>query len=124
MKKRTVMLIMLALVCIMLSSCATMFTGDHDTVLIDSNPSGATVYIDGKMEGKTPLKTELKTDGSHFLRLELDGYQVGSGVIERHVKWGWQVVDLVISGGIGNVVDLIMPDGYKLDDYVCVQLNK
>ena len=41
---------------------------------IDSRPAGATVYIDGKQRGTTPLDLTL-TPGEHLLRLERLGYQ-------------------------------------------------
>ncbi len=44
------------------------------TMPIQSTPAGATVYIDNKMEGKTPLTRTLRS-GVHVVRLELDGFQ-------------------------------------------------
>ncbi len=41
---------------------------------IDSEPSGAKVYIDDVLKGKTPLEIEVEP-GRHILRLELEGYK-------------------------------------------------
>jgi hypothetical protein len=45
------------------------------TLLIDSRPSGAAVFVDGKMSGTTPLELSSVDAGSHALRIELPGYQ-------------------------------------------------
>jgi hypothetical protein len=42
---------------------------------VDSRPSGATVFVDGKPAGKTPVEVSSVDAGSHALRIELDGYQ-------------------------------------------------
>jgi hypothetical protein len=41
---------------------------------IASLPPGATVYIDGKEVGTTPLRVPAIDAGSHVVRLERDGY--------------------------------------------------
>lgn len=48
-----------------------MRTGD---VEISSNPSGATLYVDGKKVGVTPQKLEGVLVGIHEIRLEFEGY--------------------------------------------------
>ena len=42
---------------------------------ITSEPEGADVYLDDKLQGKTPLKQELSS-GSHVLRLAISGYKM------------------------------------------------
>jgi hypothetical protein len=49
-----------------------IFTGD---LSIESRPSGAAVYLDGKMVGTTPLQIRQADAGEHVVRLELDGYR-------------------------------------------------
>jgi hypothetical protein len=44
-------------------------------LVIDSRPSGANVFVDGKLAGRTPVEVSSVDAGSHALRLELDGYQ-------------------------------------------------
>lgn len=59
-----------------LSSCATLFTGTKDTIRFNSTPSGATIYIDGVEQCKTPctlqMKRSLNTTDAEF---KLDGYE-------------------------------------------------
>jgi len=48
------------------------FTGALNVV---SRPPGATVYLDGRLVGTTPLSLPSVTAGSHAIRLEHDGYR-------------------------------------------------
>jgi hypothetical protein len=45
------------------------------TVYIYSVPPGASVYLDNKLVGKTPIRDYTITLGKHDLRLEKEGYQ-------------------------------------------------
>jgi hypothetical protein len=51
------------------------------TVLVKSNPSAAEVYLSGVFKGITPLTLVKIPEGSHFIRVEKDGY----------TPWGQQV---------------------------------
>jgi hypothetical protein len=44
-------------------------------LVVDSRPPGASVFVDGKPAGKTPIEVSSVDAGSHALRIELDGYQ-------------------------------------------------
>jgi len=41
---------------------------------VDSDPSGANVYVDNKNIGKTPIKSYQLEPGSHTIKISLDGY--------------------------------------------------
>ena len=43
-------------------------------VLIDSQPSGASVTLDDRFEGLTPIEVEVRPDREHRVELFLDGY--------------------------------------------------
>jgi len=45
------------------------------SLAVESRPPGASVYLDGRRIGTTPLVLESAPTGSHALRLELDGYR-------------------------------------------------
>lgn len=45
---------------ILMTSCATVFSGSRQRVVIDSNVPQSEVRIDGEMAGVTPLATKLK----------------------------------------------------------------
>ena len=42
---------------------------------VDSRPTGARVFLDGKLIGTTPLSVNAVAAGDHAIRLELDGYR-------------------------------------------------
>lgn len=111
---KRIVLLFIGLACLLaLSSCATLFTKGVATIPVTSNVSDAEVYVNGAFMGVTPLELELKTKDSYKIDVSKDGYNTQTFQVTKHLKWGWQVLDLA-TYGIGNVVDLIMADGYYL----------
>lgn len=47
----------------------------NDTLRVISDPSGATVYIDGSEVGKTPFSSSAVTPGDYELKITLPGYE-------------------------------------------------
>ena len=45
------------------------------SLMVDSRPAGARVFVDGKLVGTTPLLLDAVDVGDHGVRLELDGFQ-------------------------------------------------
>jgi serine/threonine protein kinase len=45
------------------------------SLTVESRPAGASVYLDGRRMGTTPLVLDAAPTGPHALRLELDGYR-------------------------------------------------
>ena len=59
-----------------LSSCATLFTGTKDSIAFNSNPSGATIYIDGVEQCKTPCTLKItRSINDTDVEYKLDGYE-------------------------------------------------
>ena len=54
---------------------ATGATRVQGSLSIDSNVSGASVYVDGKRVGTTPLKESALSPGQHVVLVEAPGYQ-------------------------------------------------
>lgn len=54
---------------------------------INSNPQGATVYVDGHQIGKTPVSTDFTYYGTRNIRLEMDNYQTLS--VKQKVRPPW-----------------------------------
>jgi len=60
---------------IILTGCATVFTGSTDKVSIYSYPEGAKVHIDGYYKGKTPCTINLERDyATKYARIEHPPY--------------------------------------------------
>ena len=78
-------LIGLILICTIVSSCAT-----STKINISTNVPAATVVIDGKMLGETPLTSvELKNkSGSYHITIEKEGYKTYNGLLWKEFKKG------------------------------------
>lgn len=57
---------------LLLSSCASIFTGPKRNVLFESNPSGAKVYVNGMEQCVAPCNIKVKNNDRVDFRL--DGY--------------------------------------------------
>lgn len=54
---------------------ATIFSGTNQSIAIDSEPSGAKVYVDGQLRGVTPMSIMMnKSVSSHDIRVQKEGY--------------------------------------------------
>jgi len=57
------------------SSAPARNVGFAGSVLVESRPTAARVFVDGKEVGRTPLLLPDVRAGSHVVRLELDGHR-------------------------------------------------
>lgn len=68
--------ILLAATMLFMTSCATLFTGTKDRITFNSTPSGATIYIDGVEQCKTPCTMKVKRSiNDTAVEFKLDGYE-------------------------------------------------
>lgn len=68
--------ILLAATMLLMTSCATLFTGTKDRITFNSTPSGATIYIDGVEQCKTPCTMKVKRSiNDTGVEFKLDGYE-------------------------------------------------
>lgn len=57
------------------TSCATVFTGTKQNVMIKSNPEGATIEVDGFERGVTPMPVKLRKGfRGQTITLRKEGY--------------------------------------------------
>lgn len=64
------------LMAVLLSGCATVFTGTKDTLRFDTEPRGAELAINGETLCRTPCQTSVRrTLGGREASLRLDGYE-------------------------------------------------
>ena len=94
-------------------ACGTIMQGTTQQVGISSNPSNASVTINGQNHGNTPMIIELKRKDSHMVRIQLDGYQPYETNLTRSTS-GWVWGNIVFGGLIGLVVDASAGGMYKL----------
>lgn len=61
---------------LLITSCATVFTGTKDRISFNSTPSGATIYIDGVEQCTTPCTMKVSRSlNDTDVELKLDGYE-------------------------------------------------
>jgi len=64
---------------------------------VSSEPSGATVYVDGRIVGMTPMTVEGLTVGKHYWRIHKSGYRDVGGVVT------------VRDGGVEKIMETLEP---------------
>jgi hypothetical protein len=110
--RKTILSCALALT-LVLSSCATIISGSKQNVKINSNPTVATVFVDGGEQGKTPLEVKLKRNTDHKISLVLEGYKPYDVNLTRKTN-GWVWGNILFGGLIGLIVDMSTGSIYRL----------
>jgi len=92
---------------LILQGCCTMITGEKEEILIESNPSGQYVRVDG-FKHKTPVKLNLKRKSDHFVV-----FPNGRRITISQDIWGNQVLWLnavwfVAGGLIGGLIAMLV----------------
>jgi len=105
-----------AIVCLAFfsESCATIMHGSSQDLAISSNPSGATVTVDGQPTGKTPVIAKLGRGDTHKIRIELPGYEPYETAVTKSVS-GWVWGNILFGGLIGLAVDAMSGGLYYLN---------
>ncbi len=68
--------LLFATIMLFVTSCATLFTGTKDRLTFNSDPSGATIYIDGIEQCTTPCTMRVKRNINETdVEFRLDGYE-------------------------------------------------
>ncbi len=84
--------------------CATIFSGSYDEVDLSSEPKDATVLVNGKEEGTTPLTLRLKKSKEYTIEFVKDGFKTKSLRMTYGLGAGWLILD-ILSGLVGIIVD-------------------
>lgn len=101
---------------LLLSSCATVFTGTKQTVQINSSPPAADIEVDGVKVGVTPMAVPLKKGFSgQTVSLKLDGYETKT--FQPAVTFN-PVAILNLLGVVGFVIDAATGSMMKYDPKV------
>jgi len=106
-------IITISIILLFTQACGTIMQGTTQQVGISSNPSDASVSINGQNHGNTPMIIDLKRKDSHMVKIELDGYQPYETNLTRNTS-GWVWGNIVFGGLIGLVVDASAGGMYKL----------
>lgn len=89
-----------------LPGCATLTHGTSQSVEIRSAPHGASVLVDGRNVGVTPLKTDMKRGQPHVVQIEKPGYLTESVMTTTKMNQatGWNAL-FGVPGAIAMIVD-------------------
>ena len=105
----------LAVILLTAPACATIIQGEHQSVPIDSDPSGATVSVDGIEMGETPTILSLERGEDHEVLLQRDGYRDVTLRLDKDFDFVPTVVGNLFSWGIfGFAVDYVTGAAYDL----------
>jgi len=86
------------------SGCASIVKGRTQEVSFQSNPDTATVKIDGKIIGKTPMTVNLHRKSGQTIVFEKEGYDPISMKLETTMN-GWFWGNIVLGGLVGSTTD-------------------
>jgi hypothetical protein len=101
------------LACLFLVGCGTIIHGGTQDVSVTSEPSGATVEVDGSEIGETPVTRSLDRGSQHTVEISMDGYESEQISIRKSTS-GWVWGNIVFGGLIGLAVDASTGGMYKL----------
>lgn len=90
-----------------LTSCATIFDGTKDRIVINTNPPAADVFIDGENKGKSGQDIMLKRKYVNYRTVELrkEGYEDLTFKIDQKVS-GTYWLNFVTNLGLFSLVDI------------------
>jgi len=102
----------LILISMILTGCATMFSGTSDEITFSTNADPVRVYIDGLNVGETPLKVavEKKVGKGRVVRLEKDGYKTEEFNLRNKFDTVaiLDITSVITSGGIDVITGALM----------------
>ena len=117
------MYLLLAVISLLFTSCATLINGHDQKVTIVSEPSGADIAINGVESGKTPSTVRLVRATDHVITLSKEGHHVHTYNLVREVS-GVSVLYLLPGGLLSAAIDTGEGSIYCFEDKVVVQLKE
>ena len=129
MKNRFIFLILLFILMVFISGCATVFGGFKNKLVIkEGTPPSADVFLDGQMVGTTPVNKKLSKyllqEGS-VVEIKKEGYKTDTIVIERKLHLWYSLADVITGVGVGFAVDVATGNIYRpVNNRIIYQLEK
>ena len=120
------MVTIISIVSLLMTSCATIFTGTKDKITFNSTPAGATIYKDGVEQCKTPCTLKVKRSLSDTdIEYKLDGYETRLITLDKE----FNIVSVINLGnllgwGIDALSGAVMKYDKKVYDITLSKNNK
>ncbi len=111
-KRLTALGILLVLLSILFMNCAAILNNSGKKVGVNSTPTGAEVYVNGEMLGRTPVTLELDRKQHHEIVVKHDGEE-RTYVLTKKLGAGWIVLD-VLFGVVPVAIDAATGAWYSL----------
>jgi hypothetical protein len=100
---KTIIAVGLASSMLLMTGCASVFKGQDQVLSFSSEPDGATVRIDGKVVGQTPMSTKVKKSSVDSISIEKDGFKTETMAPEKrfdnvaflNIFWDLSTTDLI-----------------------------
>jgi hypothetical protein len=109
-----------ALVCLLATvpfatGCGVIFGGTRQTIRATSSPEGASVETTPASIGyKTPTTLNLERKNSYVLTFSMPGYTSQKAELQRSLRTGIVIADVLLTGLVGIVIDAVTGAWYKL----------
>lgn len=108
------------LLLVSLCACATLVVPDKARIPIRSEPPGATVVLNGREVGITPLHVVIDTHREHAISLKKTGYLDGQCDLTTTVGAGYLIVDiLLLPALLPIVIDAARSAWSTVDQEMC-----
>lgn len=94
-----------------LQNCATIVRGTYQKIPVTSNPLGAKIVVDGKEVGTTPINLTLRRKKIHNIKIEKEGYEPFTVIINRKTSMLLSLLGNTFwGGGLGALIGLAAGD--------------
>jgi uncharacterized protein YceK len=109
-------IIAISIISLLMTGCATIFTGTKDRITFNSTPAGATIYKDGVEQCKTPCTLKVKRSlNDTDIEYKLDGYETRLITLDKELN----VVSIINLGNLfGWCIDALSGAVMKYDKKV------
>ena len=101
-----------------LGGCATAFKAKTTPINVTSNTPGAEVRVDGKQAGVTPLTVDVSNAADAVITVQSSGHE-DTCKMSSSASVGWIAADVLLTGGIGVLVDWATHGWNNVDTNTC-----
>lgn len=105
--RNVILLVIMIVVTAALTGCASIIVGTSQDIFITSKPDGATIKINGEVQGKTPMTLKLHRGANQkIVHIERDGYKTHSTILDTYFRPRPMMnLMLLVLAPIGIIID-------------------
>ena len=104
-----------------LGGCATLMDGTIQNITFHSKPDGATVAVNGRVLGRTPLTAQIDRGSTQWVNVSMDGYLPENRPLTTQLNgWFWGNIPLggifigMIVDGVSGAANTFIPSQYTI----------